>query len=56
MINITFAGMPRKSRGGSGLARVSKATGAYAKRKQRENDDCRELEYNTEIIMPSFVI
>ena len=47
--------MPRKARGGSGLGRVSKATGAYAKRKQREEDDHRELENDTEIKL-SFIL
>ena len=47
--------MPRKARGGSSLGRVSKATGAYAKRKQREEDDFRELENDTEIKL-SFIL
>ena len=33
--------MPRKARGGSSFARVSKATGASAKRREREDDDFR---------------
>ena len=47
--------MPRKARGGSGLGRVSKATGAYAKRKQREEDDYRDLKDDTEIKL-SFIL